>query len=259
MHRLAGVEPQWFQHITRHDRALREPRRFDGALLRPRRITADNAVAVEWVIDQVDEGPPERGEEVGHRGDVYERHVVGNSGPAYLRRLVGPPVNDTSKERVLLRIKWLIEGLAGDQSHLRQGRPFVGLAIRCHGRHHIGTHEGLGPIKSVEGRDQAVEIRPARRSRPTPGSEANAVADTAGEGEKIEGSGRTELVDSCIQSLRKTGQLSKPVVAVEEFVWKGAPAREDLVRQLAAEHAEVGQALAGRLLGQRVERGNPGR
>ena len=49
-------------------------------------------------------------------------------------------------------------------------------------------------------------------------------------------------------------QIRRDIVAPEQRAGQGPPAVEDLVGQLAPQHQVVGQALAGGLLGQRVER-----
>ena len=79
------------------------------------------------------------------------------------------------------------------------------------------------------------------------------MADPPSQGEQIQSPGGAHLQHCGVESVGHSGQLNQTVVTVEQLVRKRAPPGKDLLRQLSAQHPEVGQAFAGGRLRQCVE------
>ena len=210
------------------------------------------------VLEQVDEEPAEGGEEVGHRCHVDEGHVERHAPPPFGARCVGPGVGHAGEQRVRTgRRPQLVEGVTEHGDHFLHGGPLGGLVAGGHGGHGVGVDEGLRSVEHVERRHQDLEAVALRRSGAAPRRQPEPVPQAAGQREGIDCPLGSELVDRGIQGQLQVAEISGDVVAPEEGVRKHAPADEDLVGELAPQHAPVGHALAGALLGQGVKGAHP--
>jgi hypothetical protein len=80
------------------------------------------------------------------------------------------------------------------------------------------------------------------------------MAQPAGEVEKTHRPIGTHFGHGLIQRPVQVGEVRRNVIAAEQGRRQNAPAHEDLIGKLARKHQEVGDALARRVLGQRVKR-----
>ena len=85
------------------------------------------------------------------------------------------------------------------------------------------------------------------------------MSEATGEGEQIEFAAVAQLVELGGQRGIEGSEVDGDVGTPEQFMGKGAPAIEQLVGKLAADHRPVGDPLAGGRLGQVVERPNAAR
>ena len=115
-------------------------------------------------------------------------------------------------------------------------------------------HERVGAVELIELGDEAVEPRRLGGAIADPAREAEPVADAAGEAERVDRARVAELGELEIERVIEVAEIGLDVLGAEQVVRHRAHAREQLLGQLAHEHAVVGDALARVALGQRVER-----
>ena len=84
---VAGVQDNRGQHRAGHDRALRQAGGLQRAALRQVGIGGDDPRQMRRVLDEVDQRPPERCGQIGHRGDVNQRDVERDATHAGVGRL----------------------------------------------------------------------------------------------------------------------------------------------------------------------------
>ena len=85
------------------------------------------------------------------------------------------------------------------------------------------------------------------------------MAESAGQVEHVQRARRAQLGGCLLERAIQVGQVTGNVVAAEQRAGQDAPSVEDLVGEFAAQHQIVGDALAGFLFGQPVERLDAGR
>ncbi len=135
-----------------------------------------------------------------------------------------------------------------------QRRPFGSLVRRGDGGHRVRVHERVRPVQCVERRDQLFEGVSIGRSRPSPRRQPHPVSEPAGEAEQVHGAFGTQFGHRLVQRPVQVREVRRDVVAAKQGRRQYAPADEDLIGKLAPQHQVVGDALARRFLGQRVER-----
>ena len=176
-----------------------------------------------------------------------ERHT-----PAALRGgFAGPCFDDAGEQRGTAGRG--VDHLADRGDDVLECGALSGFAARGHRRHGIGMDERLGAVEIVEGRHQALETGAVGAARAGPGGQTHAVREPAGQGEHLGDAVVSEFSFGDVQRAGQIGQIGRDVIAAEQLGRQRAPAPEDLIRQLATQHPEIGQALAGEFLGQRVE------
>src|SRR6201996_9296122 len=104
------------------------------------------------MLDQIHQSPSECGGKIGHRGDMYQRHVERDTTDSIVVRFISPRVNDPVEQALALvaaahRIAYDVDDLVE--------RGSLGLLARSGDRRHrVRMHEGIGAIESVEGTHQ---------------------------------------------------------------------------------------------------------
>ena len=80
------------------------------------------------------------------------------------------------------------------------------------------------------------------------------MTDAAGEAERVDRAVRPQLGELEVERVVEVAEIRLDVLGAEEIVRQRAHAGEQLLGELAHEHAVVGEALARVALGERVER-----
>ena len=115
-------------------------------------------------------------------------------------------------------------------------------------------HERVGSVELVELDHQAVEPRRLRGAIADPARQAEPVPDPAGEAERVDSAGSPELGQLEIQRVVEMAEVRLDVLGAEQVVGERAHTGEQLLGELAHEHAVIGEALARIALRERVER-----
>ena len=113
--------------------------------------------------------------------------------------------------------------------------------------------ERIGGVERVQRDDEPVEPLAVGRAPPGPRRQPQPVAEPAGVGEHVELAARPELGGGDVERPVEGVEVGDDVVAAEQLVGERATPGEQLDGHLAPQHREVGDALAGPLLGERVE------
>jgi hypothetical protein len=122
------------------------------------------------VLEQVDESPAKRRHEIRHRRDVDQRDVQRDSAHADVGRLRRPGLDDPAEQCLVGHLTGIQALHRGRQEFddVIERRPLGALVRRGDGRHRVGMHERVGPVKGVEGPNQAIEDIALRRSGSRP-------------------------------------------------------------------------------------------
>ena len=157
-----GVELHRRQHGARHDRALRQARRLQGAALGEVsgvRAAGPNLRELGGVLDEVDQSPAQRGRQVRHGRDVDQRYVERDPAESNLVRLRRPRFHDPVEQGVVAGLTRIDPAdRAGDGiGNLIQCGPLGPFVRGRPGRHPVGVDERIGAIQCVEGADQTLE------------------------------------------------------------------------------------------------------
>ena len=241
------------QDRAQHDRALPEPGRLERAPFEQRGVAGDDAREHVGMERELRERPPERGEQVGHRGDVQEHDVAGDALRAFGLVDVGPAARDLVEEAA--RAAGLGEQLTDGSFEPRERGPLgllVGRRRRpcmragCTNASAPSSWSSSATSRSNQGGSAAWSpIQHASPSRwPTRRANPNASSVPAA----------PSSASSRSSAWSRWPRYVSTSWAPNRSCAMRAHAGEQLLGQLAHEHAVVGDALARVALGQRVER-----
>ena len=228
------------EHGAHHDRALTEADRLEHAPLEQRAVVIREARLDVRVEEHECDRPPERGEEVRHRRDVQQHHVArdacGSGG--FVDPL--PAARDLGQEAVLRCTR------GQEVTHLGLDPGQRGaLRVPVGGPGHpLRVHERLGPVQLLEVRDQPVQPRRGPGGITHPAAQREPVAQPASEREHLERAAVAELVELPVDRRVEMAEVALDLLGAEQVMGERAAIGEQLVRQLAQEHAVVRQPLA---------------
>ena len=217
---------------------------------------AATRASTSGVERELRERPAERGEQVRHRGDVEQHDVAGDALRALRLVGVGPAARDLVEEAG--GVGAVVAGTASSSPTAVSKRASAArsacLSADATAVHARRVHERVGAVELVELGDQAVEPRRLGGAIADPARQAEPVADPPGEAERVDRARGAELGQLEIERVVEVAEIRLDVLGAEEVVRERAHAGEQLLGQLAHEHAVVGEALARVALGERVER-----
>ena len=207
---------------------------------------------------ELGECPAERGEQVRHGRDVQQDDVTGDALRAFRLLGVAPTTRDLGEEAAGITAG-VGEQLTDRDLDAGERGAFGALVGRRAVGHAIGMNERVGAVESIEIGDEPVEPRRLGRGVADPARETETMPDAACEPEGVERPCCAELGELEVERVIEVPEVGLHVLRAEQIVRERADSGEQLLGQLAHEHAVVGESLARVALGHRVERAQAGR